>query len=325
MNHVSFKRPSVFITGASGYIGRQLVETLARNKEEYGNIVASDIRETPPKQRFSGIDYVAQDVRSPEIAETFNQAGINIVVHLATIVTPGKNPDREFEYSVDVLGTENVLEACLKAGVRKLIITSSGAAYGYHSDNPEWLDEMDALRGNKEFTYSHHKRLVEEMLTRYRDKHPELGQLIFRPGVILGDSADNQITALFDKKIMLGISGSATPFVFIWDQDVVACIVKGIREEVSGIYNLAGDGALTMKDIASIINKPYLPLPASLVRTALLLLKFFRLTQYGPEQVRFLQYRPVLSNRRLKEEFGYTPQKTTREVFDNYLKKKLAS
>jgi UDP-glucose 4-epimerase len=42
------------------------------------------------------------------------------------------------------------------------------------------------------------------------------------------------------------------------------------------------------------------------------------LAQYGPEQVDFLRYRPVLSNRRLKEEFGYRPQKTSAEVFDFY-------
>jgi UDP-glucose 4-epimerase len=39
------------------------------------------------------------------------------------------------------------------------------------------------------------------------------------------------------------------------------------------------------------------------------------LTPYGPEQVKFLQYRPVLANRRLKEVFGYTPRKNTRETF----------
>jgi UDP-glucose 4-epimerase len=42
-------------------------------------------------------------------------------------------------------------------------------------------------------------------------------------------------------------------------------------------------------------------------------------TQYGPEQVNFLRYRPVLSNRRLKEVLGYTPQKTTRDVFEFFL------
>ena len=42
-------------------------------------------------------------------------------------------------------------------------------------------------------------------------------------------------------------------------------------------------------------------------------------TQCGPVQVNFLRYRPVLSNKRLKEVFGYTPQKTTRDVFEFFL------
>ena len=40
------------------------------------------------------------------------------------------------------------------------------------------------------------------------------------------------------------------------------------------------------------------------------------LSRYGPEQVRFLQYRPVLDNTALKTVFGYVPQKTSAEVFD---------
>ena len=49
-------------------------------------------------------------------------------------------------------------------------------------------------------------------------------------------------------------------------------------------------------------------LPAWLLQAALALLKPLGLTQYGPEQVNFLRYRPVLANRRLKESFGYVPQ-----------------
>jgi UDP-glucose 4-epimerase len=41
-------------------------------------------------------------------------------------------------------------------------------------------------------------------------------------------------------------------------------------------------------------------------------------TDNGPEGVAFLRYRPVLSNRRLKEEYGYTPQLTSREAFELY-------
>jgi UDP-glucose 4-epimerase len=60
-------------------------------------------------------------------------------------------------------------------------------------------------------------------------------------------------------------------------------------------------------------------LPPGLIKGALWVMKQLGATQYGPEQVNFLRYRPVLSNGRLKEVFGYTPQKTTREVFQFFL------
>ncbi len=315
----NFKK-SVLITGAGGYIGRQVVESLAKDRRDLQTIVAMDVRLPEMRDQLPGIEYIAEDIRSRTLAATFRSHQIDIVVHLAAIVTPGRESDRDLEYSVDVLGTENVLKGCVAAGVGKLIYTSSGAAYGYHADNPQWLDETDELRGNVEFAYSDHKRLVEEMLAIWRQDHPELDQLIFRPGTILGSRTANQITALFDKPMVLGILGSSSPFVIIWDQDVVACIVKGVHEKVSGVYNLAGDGVLTMKEIAGLLKKPYVPLPAGLVKAALWVMKRFKMTQYGPEQVNFLRYRPVLSNKRLKAEFGYTPRMNTREVFEYFLK-----
>ena len=319
MNRSGTKSDSVLITGAGGYIGKQLVEALAQDRQGLKAVVAIDVREMPPDERLTGIDYVTADIRSSELIDIFRRFYIDTVVHLATIVTPGRKPNREFEYSVDVTGTENVLNTCLESQVKKLIIASSGAAYGYYADNPEWLDENDALRGNPEFAYSYHKKLVEEMLAHYRKVHPELKQLVLRPGTVLGATANNQITALFQKPFVIGIMGAASPFVFIWDRDVVGCILKGIFSDATGIYNLAGDGVLTMKEIARLMGKPYVPLPAGLVRTTLWVLKKLGLSRYGPEQVNFLRYRPVLSNRRLKEEYGYIPQKTTRQVFEYYM------
>jgi len=59
-------------------------------------------------------------------------------------------------------------------------------------------------------------------------------------------------------------------------------------------------------------------LPAWLLRGALSVLKPLGLTQYGPEQLDFLRYRPVLLNTRLKSVFGYTPRYTSAQVFDIY-------
>lgn len=310
---------SVLITGAGGYIGRIVVEKLAKDRLGIETIIATDIREFSEEEKNEGVLYYKTDVRAEEIAEIMTDNRVDAVVHLAAIVSPGKKPDRELEYSVDVLGTKNILECCVKAGVKKIINTSSGAAYGYYADNPEWLDENDRIRGNSEFSYSDHKRQVEEMLAGYRENHPELEQLIFRPGTILGRKTSNQITDLFDGKRLIGLKGVSIPFVFIWDEDVAGAILKGLHERGKGIYNMAGDGALTMKEMAQMMNKPYISLPIGLVSWALRILKKLGLTQYGPEQVNFLRYRPVLSNRRLKEEFGYIPQKTTREVFEYFI------
>ena len=313
----------VLVTGAAGYLGGRLVESLAGRTRRDGDparLVASDVREVPPERRLPGVEYVALDVRAPGLAAVLAEHAIDTVVHLAAIVTPGPKSNREFEYSVDVLGTRNVLEACVASGVRRIIVTSSGAAYGYHADNPGWLTEDHPVRGNVEFAYSHHKRLVEEMLAEYRRSHAALEQVVFRVGTILGETTHNQITALFERPRLLAIKGSASPFVFIWDRDVVGAIAHAIFGGPAGIYNVAGDGALSIQEIAARLGKRCITLPPGAVRAALAVLHPLRLSQYGPEQVDFLRYRPVLDNRRLKEVFGYVPQLTSAEVFELYRK-----
>ncbi len=313
------RSPSVLVTGAAGYVGKLTVETLAGRRKELAGLVALDVRSVPAAERRPGVVYVDGDIGDPALVELIRERRVDTVVHLASIVRAPKGAPEDLAYRVDVLGTKNVLEACVAAGVRKLIVTSSGAAYGYHADNAPWLDEDDPIRGNDEFPYSKHKRLVEEMLARYRAEHPELQQLVLRPGTILGAGTRNQITDLFEKPVMLGVVGADSPFVFIWDRDVVACLVAGVLERKTGIYNLAGDGAMTTRELARRLGKPYVPIPAEVLEGALAVLKRLGLSQYGPEQVRFLQYRPVLSNHRLKAVFGFTPTYTSRQVFDLWL------
>jgi UDP-glucose 4-epimerase len=262
---------------------------------------------------------LTQDVRDPALANTVAAHRIDTLVHLAAIVTPGKDTHRAFEYSVDVEGTRNVLQACMAHGVQHIVVSSSGAAYGYHADNPAWLTEDMPLRGNESFAYAHHKRLVEEMLAQYRQTHPQLQQTVLRIGTILGERVNNQITALFEKPRLLAVQGSDSPFVFIWDEDVIGAITHALSGEApSGCFNLAGDGALTMHEIAQRMNKPTRVLPAWLLKSALWLGSKLGLSRYGPEQLDFLRYRPVLLNTALTTRFGYTPNKSSAQAFEAY-------
>ena len=302
----------ILITGAAGMVGRALAEALPPD-----DIVATDLNRgaLPDHIRFRRMDVTGQD---PEtiIAEERPE----VVVHLASIVTPPPGMTRDQAHAVDVTGTRNVLAACATYGVRRMVVTSSGAAYGYHADNPVPLTEDAPCRGNPEFAYADHKRQVEEILAAARETHPELEQVILRVGTVLGAGTDNQITALFHRPRLLAVKGSDSPFVFIWTKDLARILLRAATDGPPGIFNVAGDGALGTRDLATALGKKVRWLSPWLLKLALGIARPLRLSRYGPEQVRFLQFRPVLENAKLKAEFGYVPELTSAEVFDLWRK-----
>lgn len=310
---------NILITGADGFLGRGLVAALAQ-RPDTGCVLATDVREVEPARRLPGIQYRRFDVRDAGLDGLLAEHRIDTVVHLASIVTPGKGSTRELEYAVDVGGTRQVLDACVAQGVQHLVVSSSGAAYGYHADNPAWIDEDQPLRGHEAFAYAQHKRLVEEMLAEARRQHPALAQTVLRIGTILGERVDNQITALFEKHRPIAIAGSDSPFVFIWDEDVVGALLHALSGEAPpGCFNLAGDGALSIHQIAARLGKRARVFPAGLLRAALALGRMLGVSRYGPEQLDFLRYRPVLLNTALKQRFGYVPKKSSAEAFEAFV------
>ena len=306
----------IYVTGGNGFLGKAVVRALAR-RAGVAQVVSMDLRPTASTSRLANVIYLEGDVRDAPFAEQFSTHAIDTVVHLAAVIpTVRQNP--KLEYEIDVLGSQRVLDACKEARVGKIVVSSSGAAYGYHPDNPAWLTEDAPLRGNDEFPYSRHKRLLEEMLAQSRNTHPELKQAVLRVCTILGEEVRNPITDLFDQARILAIKGSSSPFVFIWVDDVVNCIVRAASTELSGAFNVAGDGALSMYEIAAMLGKPVREVPAWLVM-ARLWLDQRRGRGGGPATVNFLRYRPVLSNARLKSEFGYVPALTSRAAFAKFI------
>lgn len=310
----------VLVTGGSGFLGSGVVEGLAAAGYE---VTSGDLRvpggagpgETPGPP--GSVQHVRLDV-TDAAAVSNAVAGHDAVVHLASVVDPD-GMGRDAAYRVDVDGSRHVIAACVEHGVRRLVVSSSGAAYGYHADNPVPITEDQPVRGTTAFAYSHHKALVEDLLADARREHPQLEQVVLRIGTILGDTVDNQITALFHRPRLLAIRGSDSPFVFIWDSDLVAIVVRAVAEGPPGIFNVAGTGTLTIGQIAQRLGKSTLTIPESLLKVVLAVGSAMRVSRYGPEQTGFLRYRPVLDNTRLRENFGYTPELTSAEAFDRWL------
>lgn len=271
----------VLVTGGSGFLGTSVVAGLAASDSiEY--VVSTDIRTPCPGVRLPGVLYERVDVTDAGgLPDLLRRHNIDTVVHLVSIVNPGRSTTVAQEFTVDVEGARTVFAACVEAEISRVVVSSSGAAYGYHRDNAEWITESEPLRGNDDFPYSRHARLVEEMLAELRESAPQLSQTIFRIGTILGPAVDNQITALWESARVVKLTDSDSPFVFVWVDDVVEVIVRAAAAWGVG--------------------------------------HALRLTPHKPAQVNFLRYRPVLDNTALKESFGFTPSESSCEAFSAYL------
>lgn len=309
----------VLVTGGSGFLGTSVVAGLAASDSiEY--VVSTDIRTPSPGVRLPGVLYECVDVTDAGgLPDLLRRHNIDTVVHLVSIVNPGRSTTVAQEFAVDVEGARTVFAACVEAEISRIIVSSSGAAYGYHRDNAEWITESEPLRGNDDFPYSRHTRLVEEMLAELRESAPQLSQTIFRIGTILGPAVDNQITDLWESSRVVKLTDSDSPFVFVWVDDVVEVMVRAAAGAPAGIFNVAGDGKLPVGEIARALGKRLLVLPPWLFAAALGVGHALRLTPHKPAQVNFLRYRPVLDNTALKESFGFTPSKSSREAFSAYL------
>ncbi|MEV8254607.1 NAD-dependent epimerase/dehydratase family protein [Rhodoglobus sp. NPDC076762] len=309
----------VLVTGGTGFLGTSVVAGLAAS-DAIECVVSADIRTPSPGVRLPGVLYERVDVTdAPDLPALLRRHEIDTVVHLASIVNPGKSTTVTQEFAVDVEGSRAVFDACVAAGVTRVVVSSSGAAYGYHPNNAEWIVESDPIRGNDDFPYSRHKRMVEEMLAELRETAPQLTQTVFRIGTILGPAVDNQITALWEGKRVLKLAGSDSPFVFVWVDDVVEVMVRAASGGPAGIFNVAGNGKMTVAEIANALGKKMFVIPPWLFTVALSIGHALKLTPHKPAQVNFLLYRPVLDNTALKNTFGFTPSKTSREAFAAYL------
>jgi len=151
-----------FITGASGFIGSNLI-----NKLYLGNKVYALVRD-PQRHVIGGIENIVGDILSPESYE-HELKGCDILFHCAAFISFRKK-DFDEAYRVNVEGTRNVLEAAYVAGVKKVVHLSACAVLGFSDDKNKVLDETADPVIRKDNVYAYIKKLAEEEVQKYVKK-----------------------------------------------------------------------------------------------------------------------------------------------------------
>jgi threonine 3-dehydrogenase len=125
----------ILLTGAGGQIGHDLIGTLVAQGHE---VISTDLAPRPPSHAHAeGVDWQRLDVTdAAAVQHMFTDIRPDLVFHLAAILSATGEANPRLAYDVNQTGTWNVLEACRRAKVGRLMFTSSIAVFGPTPSGP---------------------------------------------------------------------------------------------------------------------------------------------------------------------------------------------
>jgi UDP-glucose 4-epimerase len=297
---------TVAVTGPTGEIGRSFISALERTPEVERVIGMARRPFDLAGHGWEKTEYRRGDVLDRDAVEELVEDA-DVVVHLAFAIVAGGSDSRE----VNLTGSRNVFEATAAADAKRLVYTSSVAAYGFNRGMPSLLEEDEPLRGTSRHPYSAHKAAVEtELAEALADSGTDA--YVFRPCIVAGPEA----TLLLDLIPLLAIGqripgplrwalgkvpelrpvlpDPGVPFQLVHHDDVAAALCAAVLGHGEpGVYNLAGPGQLTITDLAHALGWHAVPAPHLAVGVAA---EAVALMPFLPDEAAWIEAvrRPVL-------------------------------
>ncbi len=317
---------TVAITGPTGDIGISAVTALERDPS-VDRIVGMARRPFDPNQQgWTKTVYRQGDILDREAVNKL-VADADVVVHLAFIIMGS----REESERVNLEGTRNVFEACAAGASegrpRRLVYSSSVAAYGYHSDNPVPLTEDVPPRGSPEHYYSEQKAACERALAELTADSP-LEVFILRPCIVAGPRAHALVEALPWNRLPFVNTASRVlpvlkppvpdpgiPLQLVHHDDVATAIALAATAPAPpGAYNIAGDGEVSVSDVAAALGGRPVRVPAVAATAASAILARLPAVPSAAEWLHIARTSVVMDTQKAKSQLGWTPRYSSAET-----------
>jgi UDP-glucose 4-epimerase len=307
---------TVAVTGPTGDIGRGLLRAAERDGR-VGRILGMARRPfDPAAMGLSKTEYRQGDVLDRGAIDAL-VAEADVVVHLAFVIVGGLEETR----SVNLEGSRNVFAATAAAPrARRLVYTSSVAAYGFHGDNELPLTEDAPARGSDAHYYSAQKAELEAALDE-AVAGSDVESYVLRPSIVAGGDATFMIEAIPALVRRLPymrpvLPDPGVPFQLVHQDDVASALLAAIRGDgPPGVYNLAGPGELRARDLAEALGWFSVPVPRASVDLTAQLARL-PLVPAKAQWVNAFRVPVVMDTTRAREQLGWTPEHDAREVLE---------
>ena len=299
-----FKDAKVLVIGATGFIGgfvvKEILKEPVREVILYDNFARGkleNIEESLRDPRCSIYPY-GGDVREIDILDKAME-GVDYVFHLAAMWLLHCKDFPRTAFDVNIAGTFNVLEACVKHDVKKLIYSSSASVYG---DAVQVPMKEDHPFNNKNF-YGATKIAGEAMCTAFNDRFG-LSVIGLRYMNVYGPNQDQTAAYTGVIPIMLNkIEANEAPLVngdgsqaydFIYVEDVARCNIAAVNSETKlGHYNVGTEVQTTIRELCD----KMLELKNSDLK--------INYVPYGADDARQLVQNRIGSRERAEKELGF--------------------
>ena len=246
----------ILITGASGFIGRNLATYLHEKGE---NVVASGRKERDDFFSKNGIPYVKLNISKHEDYSNIEKKNIKKIVHLAAIVPTKKKLHSTDEYiSINGNGILHLLEYCVQNKVEKFVNISTLSVYGAAGVNG--VNENANLQPCGNYAdYAIAKILAELFTNRYTVEN-KLSAITLRLGYVFGDYRKEHLLlprllkkALDGNEIVIEGKGEYI-FDLVYIGDCIKAIELALNTQNTGIYNIGSGVPVSLNQIVSVID-----------------------------------------------------------------------
>jgi UDP-glucose 4-epimerase len=296
----------VLVTGVADYWGMRLA---ARLMVEPGlHVIGLDV--SPPRENLSGLDFVQADVRNPRLTDLFKSEGVQAVCHVKFVHSVRPSEDA---FDVNVMGTMKVFGACAEAGVKKIVLKSSMAVYGAQPRNPAFIPETHALYSSARYGYTRDMVDIESFCNGFIRQAPRIKLTVLRFANIIGPTAQTPMTIFLSNRCAPHLLGFDPMMQVIHEDDVVEALAHATLNDAPGVFNVAAEGVLPLRQVMGLCGKfpwPMLhPLAYGILGNGHL-----RLDHYLPIAPDYLRYPWAGDLGKMRAELGFAPRYTAQET-----------
>jgi UDP-glucose 4-epimerase len=252
-------KQTILVTGGAGFIGSHVTDTFIQKGHTV--IVVDDLSSGNPDHVHPEAIFYEMDIRSPQMEEIFIAHAPTIVSHHAAQIDVRKSVDDPmYDADVNIRGSLNLLELCVKHGVKKFLFASTGGAiYG----TPESLPATEACIPKPESPYGTSKLCVEQYIMLYNRIH-KLNYTILRYPNVYGPRqsphGEAGVCSILAGLMLAGTSpvlyGQGEPFRdYVHVSDIAHANVLALGKGTGETINLGSGKGVTVKQLFTIIKK----------------------------------------------------------------------